>query len=321
MTNKKEHTPSFATNLEDDHPDFLGAFNGHIRRPQPGAKGVMAQFYGENGADADTILSLSMTKFQGQHVRVSVYWIKDSIGVPKRESGGYPKIAEFESFIHRSIPRSAGMLATLFAPNGPASDAAHELGFTKYLDSWVQVRLYKYIETETAATDTSPKFLNTAIALPHQHTVSNSGKFGDAAKLLQIHGFFRNAMVWSAIGGEDSFKKWLVDRACCASVNPSCAEPGKPVKIKGSSFDQFQFVALCSSHAQSMEKRIDLIGGRHLLDQRRGMLMNEWAIQSLCAFLGTQSLAQTHPGMLLDWASKNGVDAFLPKQYVNQAVS
>jgi hypothetical protein len=320
MTQNLIQAPSFVTTQEDDHPDFLGAFNGHVRRPQPTAKGVMAQFYGENGADADTILSLSMTKFQGQHVRVSVYWIKDAVGAPQRATQGYPKLVEFESFIHRSIPRAAGMVATLFAPNGPASDSAHELGFTKYLDSWVQVRLYKFIEEEqTPATSSAPAFLSQSIALPSHHAAPTTGKYSDAAKVLQLSGFFRNPMVWAALGGEEAYKSWLSDRACCAAVNPSCVSPGQATAIKGSAYDQFHFVALCSEHAPLMENRIDSIGGRHLLDQRRGMQMNEWSLQALCQRLSTVSLSSSHPRLVVEWAASNGVDALLPRQYVNHA--
>ena len=57
----------------------LGAFTGYIRRPTPTNAGMTAQIFGENGNDADTILALSLSKYQEAEVFVNVYIIKDAV--------------------------------------------------------------------------------------------------------------------------------------------------------------------------------------------------------------------------------------------------
>lgn len=307
--------------LGEESTDFLGAFNGYVRRPQPSAKGVLAQFYGEDGADADTILSLSMTQFQNQHVRAAVYWVKDAVGAVKKQKQGYPLIAHFEGFIKRSQPKSTGMLATLFAPNGSASDAAHELGFSKYLDSFVHVQLHRYVE-EISAEAKEPAFLNQAIALPYQTQHGRPlGEFKEAAKILQVAGFFREPMVWAALGGEPAYLKWLVDRPCCAAISPACDHIGQPTEIPNCSYDMYRQVPLCKDHAKDLKNNPTLVGGKHLLEQRRSMLLNDWSMETLCSTLGTTSLSESHPKIVVDWAIKHGVDALLPKRYLNHVNS
>ena len=56
----------------------LGVFSGYIRRPIPNQSGMIAQIFGENGDDADTILALSLSKYQDVQVYVNIYLIKDS---------------------------------------------------------------------------------------------------------------------------------------------------------------------------------------------------------------------------------------------------
>jgi hypothetical protein len=300
--------------IGEEQDDFLGAFNGYVRRPQPSAKGVLAQFYGENGTDADTILTLSMTQFQNQHIRASVYWVKDAVGAVKKQKDGFPLIAHFEGFIKRSTPKSTGMLATLFAPNGHASDAAHELGFSKYLDSFVHVQLHQFIEQLPQA----PEFLKQSIALPYQTTHGRAvGEFKEASKILLVSGFFREALLWAALGGEQAYKQWLVDRPCCAPTQQPCQNVGQPTAIPNCSFDQYIWIPLCKDHAKELSKNPYALGGKHLLEQKRNILLTEWACEAICQAIGTPSLAQTNPRMLVEWAIKSGVDALLPRRYLN----
>jgi hypothetical protein len=322
MANNKQQIHAHVSgDLGDDSNDFIGGFNGYLRRSQPSAKGILAQFYGEDGADADMLLSLSMTKFQNQHVRTSVYWVKDAVGSLKKQPAGYPLIANFESFIRRSIPKSTGMMATLFAPNGVASDAANELNLSKYLDSFVHVRLHRFI-ADSVEPLIEPDFLDKSIALPfHMATSRPAGVYKEAAKILQIHGFFRHPLVWAALGGEPAYEKWLADRPCCAAISPACQEIGQPILIPNSSYENYKYLPLCNSHSTFLTKNISAIGGKHALELRRGIMLNEWAVQSLCLILKTASLSETSPLAVVTWAASNGVDVLLPAKYSNQATS
>lgn len=305
--------------LGDDSTDFIGCFNGYLRRSQPSAKGILAQFYGEDGADADMLLSLSMTKFQNQHVRTSVYWVKDAVGSLKKQSAGYPLISNFESFIRRSIPKSTGMMATLFAPNGTASDAANELNLSKYLDSFVHVRLHRFV-ADAVEPAVEPDFLDKSIALPfHMATSRPAGIYKDAAKVLQIHGFFRQPLVWAALGGEASYEAWLSDRPCCAATSPPCQEIGQPILIPNSSYENYRYLPLCQTHTGFLKNNISAIGGKHALELRRGIMLNEWAAQSLCLILNTTSISDTPPIAVATWAATHALDALLPSRYSNHA--
>jgi hypothetical protein len=307
--------------IGNESPDYLGSFNGYIRRPKPSAKGVIAQFYGENGVDADTIVSLSMTQYQNAHIRAAVYWIKDSVGAVKKERGGYPLIANFESFIRRSIPTSTGMVATLFAANGPHSDVAHQLGFTKYLDSFVHVQLYRFVPDESSDTK-QPEHLNQAIAIPPQSAHARpTGAFKTAESILHMQGFFRENAIWAALGGELEFQKWLKDRTCCAPVEPPCRQIGVATAIPNSGFESYAMVPLCSTHSGWLTNRIQDLGGMYIVQNKRQQMVVEWSIEALCKTLQTPSLSFTHPNLVLSWAVKHGVDALLPVKYRNLAVS
>lgn len=315
MTNK---TPEFLNSQSEltNEDDFLGAFSGYLRRPMPSAKGVVAQFYGEDGPDADLIVSLGVTKFQNQHIKTSVYWVKDAVGSLKKKPDGYPLIASFSSFIRRPLPKSTGMLATLFAPNGEASDAAHELGFSKYLDSFVHVRLHRFIETDEPTQE--PEFINQKIPMPHNLPPNRaSGAHKEAAKSLQLSGFFREPLVWNALGGETSYKTWLLERPCAVTYPEECCDIGHPATIPNSSFKQYTYLPICKAHNKILSSNILAIGGKHALESKRSILLVDWATQTLCKNLHSNSLSDLPPQKVKEWAALNNVEMLLPKKYQN----
>lgn len=304
--------------IEDDNSDnFIGSFNGYVRRPQPSSKGLQACFYGENGDDADSMLALSITEFQNLHVIVSVYWVKDAIGLVKKEDAGYPLISSFDAFIQRSKPRSTGMIAMLFAPNGESSDSANELGTSKYLDSFVHVRLQQF--SEIIGEDSQKQlFLSKDIVLPYTNpTPKKHGEFKDAYKSLQIHGFFREPKVWHALGGEESYKQWLKDRACSAAIEPNCCEVGNPIKIPNCSFDEFTEIPLCEKHAFDSLNDINLIGGKYLLENQRSILVASWATEMMCQEFKVTTVSEIRPHSILEWCTNKQIQDFLPKRYLN----
>ena len=306
----------------DQSPDFMGSFNGYVRRPIPSAKGVVAQFYGENGDDADTIVSLSITKFQNQHVRANVFWVKDAVGNLKKESSGYPLIVSFESFIRRSIPKSSGMVANLFAANGPASDAAHELGFTRFFDSFVHVQLHRYIpDGENNEEVSAPTHLSKDIKLPTNSEKKQPGPYREANKKLQISGFFRESKVWASLGGEAIYKKWLNQQTCCAIAKTPCQSLGKAVELTSSAFESYRYVSMCQDHARMFLKNPHAMGDRHLYDQKRSMYLSDWVIQTLCNHFKAPTLSEISPRQILEWAVTNHIDSFLPKSYIALATN
>lgn len=287
---------------------FIGAFNGYIRGPQPSAKGVISRFYGEAGSDADTINAMGMTQYQNQKVHTSVYWIKDSIGVLKRTENGYPLITSYESFIRHPTPKSSGMYASLFAPQGDNSDKALELGFSKYADSFVHVQLNQGVDF------VADPFFDLSIPLPFKKN-TRVGEFKASAKVLQISDFFKNEKIWDILGGEASYNEWLKDRPCCAAVSPECTLIGKPVNVLGSFYKNYTNLPLCEHHYKEALSDINSIGGKQLLGHKRMILMMEWVVEEFCKQLGKPSLSDISPNDILDWTLLNQVDNLLPVKF------
>lgn len=131
-----------------------GAFAGYVRRPKPSIHGMTSQFFGENGQSADTILALSLTKFQDREVGVKVYLVKDPNGMlMKQEDGLYPLLTYFNGFIQRSMAQKDGMTAQIFAQNGVNADALSETSKTEYQDALVYIEIMSEPLDELAILD------------------------------------------------------------------------------------------------------------------------------------------------------------------------
>lgn len=69
------------------HEGTLGGFQAYVRRPVPLVSGMVARFFGENGAAADSIVALSLSKYQDMPVNVTVRLVQlpDGAGAPKED--------------------------------------------------------------------------------------------------------------------------------------------------------------------------------------------------------------------------------------------
>ena len=121
--------------------ELIGAFSGYVRRPHPTVAGMIAQFFGEDGEDADTISALSLTKYQDAQVYIQVYLIKDALGKVIKKDNNYVNIANFLGVVRRPKPVRGGMVAEFFAPNGEDADSVNNLGKSIYQDCFVYVEV------------------------------------------------------------------------------------------------------------------------------------------------------------------------------------
>lgn len=58
--------------MADEDAAPLGSFEAFLRRPKPHMAGMIACFFGENGAQADAITALSLSRFQDQKISITV---------------------------------------------------------------------------------------------------------------------------------------------------------------------------------------------------------------------------------------------------------
>lgn len=309
----------------------IGAFSGYNRRPLPDRTGLTAQVYGENGDDADMISALSLTKFLDADVFVKVHLIKDSHGQIMKNQGSFPMISSFNAKIQRPKGLRDGMVANLFAPNGPDADQVNELGLSKFLDSFVFVEILKPEAAPQTAGAPAPDPAN----LPElasemdelaQHLTpferkalqKKSKAFGEANRLLKMSGFLRQPSVWPRLGGELDYQAWVDAIPCCAPGDAPCAERAHAFKIPAESHAKYMIIPFCEEHAARAADG-SLPGGIAFLRMRRDVLIQEWAWERLKAVVGSPpGLDEPDPQKIFSWAHENSLTQHIPANYLNK---
>lgn len=315
----------------NQNPLQIGAFSGYNRRPQPDKQGMTAQFYGENGDDADIISALSLTKFLDADVFVKVFLIKDAVGQLMKTKSGYPVIAAFKAKIQRPKGLSHGMIANLFATNGEDADSVNNLGLSKYLDSFVYVEILKPEAAPTPAPQPEAQPAETGLdttldaiskqLTPHEKKLlqKQTKAFGEANKLLKMSGFLKNNSVWSCLGNELDFQTWIEKTPCCAPGNEPCTQQSTPFKIPGESYQRYSLIPLCPMHAKEAESAV-LPGGIAFLRMRRDILIQEWAWELLQSKTEASPLHghEPDPQKVMSWALENKLTQFIPGNYLGR---
>lgn len=325
--NYESPTPERESNPEETLQ--IGAFSGYNRRPLPTASGLTAQFYGENGEDADTISALNLTKFLDADAVVNVYLIKNSVGQVMKEGGNYPKIASFVSKIQRPKPLRDGLIAQFFSLNGEDADAINDLGKTRYLDAFVYVEILK---PQAVA---APARAAGAVALPapsaeldalaqqltpaeRKELAKRSKAFAGANSLLKLSGFLNQEAVWAVLGNELEYKRWLEPIPCCASGESPCKNESAPFKIPAENHVRYSWIPLCAAHSEQAMAGA-LPGGISFMRLRRQVLIQQWAWERLKAALGTDpSVDEPDPVKVMNWANENKLSQYVPANYLNK---
>jgi len=75
----------------------IGGFQGYVRRPRPLQSGMVAQFFAENGGQADAVTAMSLSKHLDTSVLVVVRLIQDADGrdMAKRKKGPHGQAAAY----------------------------------------------------------------------------------------------------------------------------------------------------------------------------------------------------------------------------------
>lgn len=309
----------------------IGAFSGYNRRPLPDRSGFTAQIFGENGEDADMISALSLTKFLETDVYVRVFLIKDSFGQIMKSNGAFPLISSFKGKIQRPKGMRDGMVANLFAANGPDADQVNLLGLSKYLDSFIFVEILK---PEAAPESTKSLEPNPAIlpeisaeleSLSHHLTPferkalqKRAKAYHEANRLLKMSGFLRQPSLWAVLGSEIDFQSWVETCPCCAAGDAPCANKSSYFKIPAESNLKFMLIPLCTEHADAALHG-SLNGGIPFMRMRRDFLIQEWAWERILTLVGTPvGIDEPDPQKLFSWASHARLTQHIPANYLNK---
>jgi hypothetical protein len=311
----------------------IGAFSGYNRRPLPDRSGLTAQFYGENGDDADMISALSLTKFLEADVYVKIHLIKDSVGQIMKRNGSFPMISSFKAKVQRPKGLKEGMVANLFAANGDDSDQVNILGLSKFLDAFVYVEILK---PEAAPEQTIPAApLQDALlpeisaeldSLAHHLTPferkalqKKTKAYVEANRLLKMSGFLRQPSVWTQLGTELDYQAWLDAIPCCAPGNTPCTHTATAFKIPSESHQRYALVPFCKEHAIQADAGL-MPGGIAFLRMRRDVLIQEWAWERLLAMLSISVSTHTEPDpqKIFAWAHEHKLTQHIPANYLNK---
>jgi hypothetical protein len=304
----------------------IGAFSGYIKRPQPNMAGMIAQFFGENGEDADTISALSLTKFQDAQVYVSVRMIKDALGNVMKKDGQYPEIARFLAVIRRPMPSKNGMTAQFFAPNGKDSDAVNDLGKSFYQDCLVYIDVRGKLAAYNA--ENEPVEINQMIDLNYLNKVTDIqkkeySKKEKSFKKLNEHlsfGFLRNLDVLAAVGNETDFKNWLLQNKSCVFPVEGASCPDEPIELfelnTPNSLDKYNYVPLCEHHHELISQDMNILpNGEKFLEMKHILLAQEWAWDYIKKNFSLTGNEEPDPEKIIEWAAQKGIGHLLPKQY------
>ncbi len=313
-----------------DKQDHIGSFSGYIRRSQASMAGLVAQFFGENGEDADTITALSLSKFQDAQVFITVYLIKDALGKIMKDNGHYPKIASFYGVIKRPTPKRDGMIAQFFAPNGSDADEVNNLNKSCYLDCLV----YVDIKGKRLAEEEKIKEFNTdvdnLIDVGHVDKATEAQRkeyhkkeknYRKNNEILKLSGFLRNIDVLSKIGKSHEYKNWLMEnKQCCFPiVDAKCDnEPIELYEIKGL-IKAYNFLPFCSEHYELIKdgNYETLPSGITYLEMKQIQFVQEWAWTNLQQKFSLTGKEEPDPSKIIQWAIENELVNQLPSKYRN----
>lgn len=301
----------------------LGAFTGYIRRPTPANTGMTAQIFGENGNDADTILALSLTKYQEAEVFVNIYLIKDSAGQIMKKDGAYPLISSFLGYVKRSMPKKEGMIAQFFAPNGIYADEVSKLSRSDYLDClvFVDVRGNLAINNQNVIQqqniqEIDTNYINKMTKNEKQEFDKREKAFKKMNDLLQFSEFLQRKDVLTNLGSEESFQAWLEGQKVCSHYEEN--EPCKNVAVvMESDFlpRPFNYLPVCEHHFDNLQNYDHFDENRKYYEMKHHLLLKQWALQILSEKFSHNGKGEPDPKKVIEWAAGKNLSRYLPVKY------
>lgn len=300
----------------------MGAFSGYIRRPTPSASGMTAQIFGENGDDADTILALSLSKYQDAEVLVNIYLVKDSVGRIMKENNKYPLICSFMGFVRRSTPKKDGMIAQFFAPNGVNSDNVSTLSKSDYQDClvFVDVRGKKAVanteKIEIENIQQIDQFYSTKITKNEKDEFMKKEKqFKKMNELLDLSDFLNKIEVISSIGNVEDYKLWLENTQTCAHLQEkACMNRSHYVQVQGL-LKPFNYLPVCEEHIENLSNQEHIEKNMLFYEMKQRLLLKQWVWSRFKQQFSYDNNSEPDPNKIIEWAATKNLTKYLPQKY------
>ncbi len=318
--------PSQGENDNELRPgDPIGAFTGYIRRPKSSSAGLTAQFFGQDGADADVIAAMHLTRFKDMTVKVKVWMMKNADGKIMGKNGDFPLMTEFMARLKNPRPSETGQTAQFFGENGPNSDAINILNQSEFQDSMVYVEIVKAepgqlvsdIPTE-APTAALSEEVQRMTPRQVQELKKNQKKAGEAWRILQVGGFFRNEALWSVLGGEPGYREWLTSQPCSHPGDQPCPnEDIVPYAVPG--IRRLGQISLCTEHVAQWEQGTVTTGAQAplaFLTSTQVTQVQQWAQHRLKQVLAVPDSHYPMPGKLYAWATQHNLRNQIPSSFI-----
>lgn len=300
----------------------LGAFSGYIRRPTPNVSGMTAQIFGENGEDADTILALSLTKYQDAQVFVNIYLVKDPNGQIMKQGDSYPLISSFLGFVRRSMPKKEGMIAQFFAPNGEDADAISNLSKSLYQDSLVFVDVRGSLAIKDADKIQKNNVEKIDAGYSDKITKTEKIELNKKEKLykkmneqLEFNEFLYKTELLMALGKGEEFKEWLITKHGCAHIQDKpCMNPSGALMIDGL-VKPFNYLPCCAEHEHALSDHNHIEKHKVYYEMKHRLLTKQWAWEIMKSRFSFDGNSEPDPSQVIQWAASKKLERYLPSKY------
>jgi hypothetical protein len=305
--------------------DPIGAFTGYLRRAKSSAQGLTAQFFGENGNDADVIAAMHLTRYKDMVVKVTVWMLKNSDGKIMGKEGDFPVLAEFIAKLKNPRPSDSGQTAQFFGENGPNSDAVNALNQSNVQDALVYVEIVKadlgQIASDLGVVTPGPVLDSESTRMTPreaQELKKQQRKAGEGWRALQVAAFFRNTALWGALGGERSYAEWLTSQPCCQPGAQPCPNtPALPYRVP--TLRNMPFVPLCEEHCGVWNRGEGQAGAQAplaFLSSKQITLVQQWAEYRLRQVMGVPPGHDPLPSKIYGWAVDNNLRNSIPASFI-----
>lgn len=162
-----------------------------------------------------------------------------------------------------------------------------------------------------------------------QQQMVESVSYGDEARTLKLSGFFLAPDVWRAVGSDAEYLGWLEHQPCSAAtlmaldcsgdivaahVRRVAAGAGTGIK------PQYSAISLCDGHHRIQHQQGESeLAPRGWWESTAVSQVEHWCWETLKAQLGYESWKHVPPAVLCQWATKHGVERYLPGPYRGRA--
>jgi hypothetical protein len=300
----------------------MGAFSGYIRRPTPNTSGMTAQIFGENGDDADTILALSLSKYQDVEVFVNIYLIKDSVGKIMKDGDQYPLISSFIGFVRRSMPKKDGMIAQFFAPNGQHADSIAVLSRSDFQDClvFVDVRGKKAVDMQDKIKEEN----NHEINLHYADRITKNEKseflrkekaFRKMNENLELSDFLTRIEVMTSLGNAEDFKMWLEKSQTCSHLQEKpCLNHSKYIEVPGL-LRPFNFMPVCDEHHADLADEKHITENTLYYEMKHRLILKQWVWTRFKEKFSYDGKSEPDPNRIIEWSAGKNLAKYLPHKY------